>query len=144
MNKSEYALGLMLQGFSCSQSVLLTYADSFGLERELALRVSSAFGGGISRMGNICGAVTGAFMVTGLKYGSVRPDDIAAKDKNYEMGREFAHRFQSRHGSILCRELLGIDISNPEGHLLAKKKGLFTSLCPLFVKGSVEILEELL
>ena len=115
-----------------------------GIDRERALRVAGAFGGGMGRMGATCGAVTGAFMAIGLKCGKVRAEDDAAREKTYELVREFVTRFQSRHGSMSCKELLGYDLSNPQEREKAKEKGLFDTLCPQLVRDAVEILEEIL
>lgn len=124
--------------------MLSSFGDQFGLERELALRVAGAFGGGMARMGETCGAVTGALMVIGLKYGKTKAGDEGAREKTYKMVGEFVKRFKSRHSSLLCRELLGYDLSNPEERTAASEKGLFTTLCPQFVKDTTEILEEML
>jgi C_GCAxxG_C_C family probable redox protein len=95
-------------------------------------------------MGETCGAVTGAFMVIGLKYGKARDEDDGARDRTYELVGEFVARFKDRHGSIVCRELLGCDLSNPEGLTTAREKGLFETLCPHLVRDAAEILEEIL
>ena len=95
-------------------------------------------------MGETCGAVTGAFMAIGLKYGMTQAKDEAARDKTYKLAHEFANRFKERHRSIICRELLGYDLSKPEERKAAYDKGLFTSLCPQFVRDAVEIVEQLL
>jgi C_GCAxxG_C_C family probable redox protein len=95
-------------------------------------------------MGATCGAVTGALMVIGLKYGKTKAEDECARDKTYELVREFVNRFQSRHGSIICKELLGYDLSNPQEGEAVKEKGLFDTLCPQFVRDATEILEEIL
>ena len=121
-----------------------SFGEEFGLDRERALKVAGAFGGGMGRMGETCGAVTGAFMVIGLKYGMTKAKDEEARDKTYELVREFVTKFQSRHGSIVCRELLGYDLNNPQEGELAKKKGLFDTLCPQLVQDATEILEEIL
>ena len=83
-------------------------------------------------------------MVIGLKYGKVKPDDEAAKEKTYRLVREFVSRFEQRHGTILCRKLINADISTPEGLQAARDKGLIATTCPPFVKSAVEIVEELL
>jgi C_GCAxxG_C_C family probable redox protein len=95
-------------------------------------------------MGATCGAVTGALMVIGLKYGKTKAEDEGARNKTYELVGEFVARFKDRHGSIVCRELLGCDLSNPEGLKIASEKGLFDTLCPQFVQDATEILEEIL
>jgi len=83
-------------------------------------------------------------MVIGLKYGKTKAEDEGDRDKTYELVHEFVNRFQSRHGSIICKDLLGYDLSNPKEGETAKEKGLFDTLCPPFVRAAVEILEEIL
>ena len=144
MNRVERAVSCFKEGFSCSQAMLSTYGPQLGLNHELALKVSGAFGGGMARMGETCGAVTGAFMVIGLKYGKTKVEDEQAKERAYSLVREFVDRFKSRNGSIVCRELLGCDISTPEGSDLAKEKNLFATLCPKFVQDAAEIIEQIL
>lgn len=144
MNKVETALACFSERFACSQAVLSAFAPDFGLDRDTALRIAGGFGGGMGRMGEVCGAVAGAFMVLGLKYGQAKADDIAAKDKSYAMVREFAERFKSRNGAIRCRELLGCDLSTPEGMQYALDHKLFITTCVDAVRSAIEILEELL
>ena len=124
--------------------MLSSFGEEFGLDRERALRVAGAFGGGMARMGEECGAVTGAFMAIGLKYGKTKTGDEGAREKTYELVGEFVKKFKSRHGSIVCKELLGYDLSSPEGRKAAYEQGLFTTLCPQFVRDAAEILEEIL
>ena len=144
MNNIERAAVTFREGFSCSQAVLSTFAPELGLDRETALRVAGAFGGGMARTGQTCGAVTGALMVIGLKHGQTNADDKQSKEKTYALAREFLQRFQERHGATLCPELLGYDIGDPQEMQLAKDKGLFTSLCPRLVADAAEILKEIL
>jgi len=144
MDKVEQAVSCFKEGFSCTQAMLSTYGLDFGLDLETALKVAGAFGGGMGRMGEICGAVTGAFMVIGLKYGNIRAEDSQAKEKTYSLVKKFVERFKSRNGSIVCRELLGCDISTPEGMELAKEKNIFTTLCPKLVSDAAEIIEQIL
>jgi C_GCAxxG_C_C family probable redox protein len=144
MSKVKQAVSCFEEGFSCSQAVLSTYAPQFGLDREAALKIAGPFGGGMGGMGHTCGAVTGAFMVIGLKYGRVQAEDIQTKEQAYSLVKEFTRRFASRNGSIMCRELLGLDISTPEGRLLAQDEGLFATLCPKLVQDAAEIIEQIL
>jgi C_GCAxxG_C_C family probable redox protein len=132
------------EGFSCSQAVFSVFAEKHGLDRETALRISGAFGGGMARMGLVCGAVTGAFMVIGLKYGKTEAKDEDAKEKTYQQVKKFLERFRAANGSMICKELLGFDLSVPAEAAQAKEKGLFKNLCPRLVKDAVEILEEML
>jgi len=142
--KPEQAVDVFKEGSNCSQAVISVYAEDFGLSRENALKISRGFGGGMGRMAQTCGAVTGAFMVLGLKYGNADIHDKEAKERIYGLVREFACRFENRNSSIVCRELLGCDISKPEGAATAKENGLFASVCPKLVGDAAEILEEMM
>jgi len=144
MEKVDRAVSSFKEGFNCSQSVLSTYSKLFGLNHEVALKIAQAFGGGMARMGQTCGAVTGAFMVIGLKHGKVKAEDDEAKEKSYEIVREFVKRFKSLHGSIMCKDLLGYDLDNPEEREQAEEKQVCETRCPEFVQNAVEILEKLL
>ena len=143
-DKAEAAVACFREGFNCSQAVLSAWSGEFNLERETALRAAAAFGAGMGRLGEVCGAVTGALIVIGLRHGRTRAEDKETKEKNYAMVRDFARCFRSRNGSLLCRELLGCDLTTAEGMEEAKRKGLFTERCPRFVRAAVEILEEIL
>ena len=95
-------------------------------------------------MAETCGAVTGAYMVIGLKYGRSDIFDLSAKEKTYKLVREFSEKFKSRNGSIVCRELLGVDISTVEGMKAAKQKNIHGTCCQKYVKDAAEIIEEIL
>src|SRR5690606_21185680 len=99
----------------CSQAVLTAFAPELGLDRDSALKVSGTFGAGMGRLGEVCGALTGAFMAIGLKYGRVRANDEEMKEKAYACVMQVADEFRRRHGSLRCRELLGYDLGTPEG-----------------------------
>ncbi|TFG09697.1 MAG: C_GCAxxG_C_C family protein [Promethearchaeota archaeon] len=144
MNNVTKAVTIFMKGFRCSQAILSTYGAQFGLQPELALKLASPFGSGMGSLGNTCGAVTGAIMVLGLKYGNTKLNEIKKKEKAYEVVREFVKRFTSRNGTILCRELLNCDLSTPEGRNMAIEKNFFIDLCPKFVQDSAEIHEEIL
>jgi len=143
-DKTEAAVACFREGFNCSQAVLSAWREEFNLEKETALRAAAAFGAGMGRLGEVCGAVTGALIVIGLRHGRTRAEDKETKEKNYAMVRDFAGRFRSRNGSLLCRELLGCDLNTAEGMEEAKRKGFFTERCPRFVCAAAEILEEIL
>lgn len=144
MNKIDNAVSCFKEGFSCSQAILSTYGALLGLERETALKMAAGFGGGMGRMALTCGAVTGAFLVIGLKYGATSAKDADARGKTYQVVREFTEQFQSRNGSIACKDLLGCDISTTEGFERAKQKDLINAICPKMVEDAAEILEEIL
>ena len=140
----DQAMTLFQQGFNCSQAVCAAYAPSLGLSHELALKIAAGFGGGMGRSGEVCGAVTGAIMVIGLKTGPIEAADAAAKENAYALTHQVIEQFADRHGSILCRELLGCDIGQPEGLQHAREAQLFTRLCPQFVRAAAEIVSTLI
>lgn len=144
MTNVENAISLFKKGFRCSQAILSAYATQFGLDQELALRLASPFGGGMGSLGNTCGAVTGAIMVLGLKYGHSKVGELKKKEKANQITKDFVEKFKSRNGSIMCKELLNCDISTPEGRNKAIEEKLFIEICPNLVRDSAEILEELL
>lgn len=144
MNTAECAASYFGEGFNCSQSVLSAYAPQLGLSPETALRIASAFGGGMARMGEVCGAVTGALMVIGLKHGYTKAEDREIKEEAYRLVNEFARLFRERNGSIVCRELIGCDIGTPEGLKYARDNDLFNTHCLKFVRDAVEIVAEIL
>jgi C_GCAxxG_C_C family probable redox protein len=115
-----------------------------GLDRETAFKVAGAFGAGMARSGETCGCVTGALMVIGLKYGKTRKDDDDSRERTYALAQEFMDAFQDRNRSLLCRELLGADVSTPEGIAAVREGDLFRTACPKFVKDAGEILEAIL
>ena len=144
ISRANDAVACFNCGFSCSQAIFSTYAEQLGLDKQTALRISGTFGGGMAGMGDTCGAVTGAFMAIGLKYGKTKPDDDEAKQMSYRLCWEFAAKFNARHGSIVCRELAGCDISTPEGKREFDEKRVGSTLCPKLVRDAAEILEEIL
>lgn len=107
---AQKAMGLFQEGYNCAQSVFLAFADKYPMEPELAARLSSSFGGGMGRLREVCGAVSGMFMVSGLLYGYDSPTAYEEKRLHYERIQELAHAFSSQNGSIVCRELLGLNI----------------------------------
>lgn len=144
MSGTEKAISSFKSGFNCAQAVFSSYSEEFGLSPEIALKIASAFGGGMGRIGETCGAVTGAFMAIGLKYGMTKIGDVESKERTYQIVQEFAKEFKSRNGSLRCAELLGCDIGTSEGMNMAREKNLFTTICPKLVKDGAEIIEKIL
>ena len=107
--KGKAARALFEQGYTCAQAVLGAYAEELGLDWKTAMRLASPFGGGMGRMREVCGAVSGMLMAAGLKYGYADPKDREEKKRTYQMTQELAGRFREINGSIVCRELLGLD-----------------------------------
>lgn len=111
-NKSQKAAKLFRQGYNCAQSVFCAFADEVGLDFETALKLSSSFGGGMGRLREVCGAVSAMFMIAGLKYGYTEFNNDEIKEKHYERIQYLAKNFEKQHGSLICRELLGLDIKH--------------------------------
>ncbi len=109
VSRVEQAVATFEAGYTCAQSVFVTYADLFGMDRETALKLSSPMGGGIGRMREVCGAVSAMALLAGLKEGNTDPTDEAGKENIYLLTRKMAEKFREQHETILCRELLGID-----------------------------------
>jgi C_GCAxxG_C_C family probable redox protein len=138
----ERAVELFREGFACSQSVLMAHADRVGLSRDAAAGVASCFGGGMSRMGSVCGAVTGAFMVLGLHSGKRTGDDTAAEDRTREAALAIVREFRARHGSIKCRTLIGYDLSDPASRESAKAADVFAQRCACYVRDAARLAGE--
>ncbi|XME02279.1 C-GCAxxG-C-C family protein [Lachnospiraceae bacterium C1.1] len=107
-----------LQGYNCSQSVIKAFEDMYDMDSEQLLMLCSPFGGGMGRLREVCGTVSGMFMVLGILYGYKDPKDFEGKKELYARVQELAGRFREQNGSIVCRELLGLDhksdVSVPE------------------------------
>lgn len=108
MDRQERAKEYFMSGYNCAQSVFAAFADIYGIEEETALKISCSFGAGMGRMREVCGAVSGMFLVAGLECGNTDPKDQAQKTANYETVRMLADRFKEKNKTIICRELLGI------------------------------------
>lgn len=140
MSKTEKALAIFQQ-YNCAQSVLGAIGPDEGLDEKTCLAVASAFGGGMARQGEVCGAVTGALMAMGLeecKTTSASPAETRAK--LYPRAEAFMNEFRQRHGSLHCRELTGCDLRTPEGR--EKFKPLHNTHCSKFIASAVEIFEK--
>ncbi len=143
MSKVDEAVECFCSGAACSQAILATYGQRFGLTREQAMKLSSGFAGGM-RLGETCGAVTGAFMVLGLKFAGSNCDKLDGREPVYTALHDFVSRFEQRDHAVVCKDLLGCDISTPDGLQKATQGGLFRMICPRLVRDAAEILEEML
>jgi len=144
-NNPEVAVALFKEGYNCSQAVLATYCCELGMDMETALRLTSSFGGGIGRLREVCGAASSMFMVAGLKHGYIDPKDRELKQKHYELVQKLAQRFKEKNGSIICRELLGLnnhqDQPKPEERTEAYYK---KRPCVEIVRSAAEIIDEVM
>ena len=101
-------------GYNCCQAVVLAYNDIFGLDDKTAASIASGFGGGMGRMREVCGAVSGMFMAAGLKCGYSSPTDNRSKTEHYKLIQDLAAEFRAENGSIICRDLLGLTKPGPD------------------------------
>ena len=141
---ADKAEAMFRSGFNCAQSVLACCGGPRGVPRELAIRLAGPLGGGIGATGKTCGAVTGALMALGLKAVSPDPKDGEAKQKVYALTREFLRQFRERNGHTDCRDLVGIDLSTPEGRRQFKEANLTVTICVPLIRSAAEIVEEML
>lgn len=144
MQKRQSAIQYHDMGYGCAQSVLASFSPDFGLDEHLALRLATGFGSGMGRMCEVCGALTGAFMVIGLKYGKVISDGNRygnETETTYLKVTELAKDFKKRNGSIFCRDLIGHDLSDPEERAKVVQQGLFNTTCRKCIVDAVDLLE---
>lgn len=140
MNKKSALVEKRFPSFNCAQTVFSLFSDELGLDETTSLKIASGFGGGMA-CAETCGAVTGSYMVIGLKHGHSTPNP-EAKAKTKMLIQRFNEKFKEKHGSLICKELTGFDISTPEGASEAHEEEVFTTRCPLFIKTACTILEE--
>jgi C_GCAxxG_C_C family probable redox protein len=142
-NRPQHAKERFMKSMNCSQAILETYAGEMGMSIENARKVSAAFAGGMG-MGSECGALTGAFMVIGMKHGKIADKDSGADKETFTRVAMLVEEFKKEHGEILCSKLLGTDMGTPEGVQKAADLGLFTTFCPKFVETASIILDRIL
>jgi C_GCAxxG_C_C family probable redox protein len=121
--------------------MLAGFGELYGLDRSAALKLARAFGSGMG-MGRECGAVTGALMILGLKVQEASSEK-ETRYRVYDLVREFVRLFEEKRGTILCKDLLGVDTGTPEGRDKAIKDNLFRTLCPGFVRDAAQILDDM-
>lgn len=126
--------------FNCSQTVFSLFADELGLDEKTALKIASGFGGGMA-CAETCGAVTGSYMVIGMKHGH-STSDPEKKAKTKQLIQKFNTEFKKVHGSLICKNLIEYDISIPEEAAAASDAGVFKSKCPGFIKTACTILDK--
>jgi len=143
MTRGERAQELFCQGYNCSQSVVLAFSDMLDMDESTLAKISSSFGGGLGRLREVCGSVSGMAMVAGLLYGYDSTSDNAKKSEHYARIQELAHEFEEHNGSIVCRELLNLqkkhDTPTPEARTESYYK---KRPCPLIVKDAADILDD--
>ncbi|HDP25792.1 MAG TPA: C_GCAxxG_C_C family protein [Deltaproteobacteria bacterium] len=140
--KSDRAVQKFLGGYSCAQSVFSSFCDDLHIDENTALKLACGFGAGMGMKEEVCGAVTGGILVLGAAYGRGTHDDRKATEKTYAKTRELMERFSEKHGTIICRRLLGgCELMTEEGQRQFKEKDLLNKVCAPCVQTVVEILE---
>jgi C_GCAxxG_C_C family probable redox protein len=137
------AVELFSEGHACSQAVVIAHADDLGLDHAQAARIAAGFAAGM-RVGGVCGAATGALMVLGLALCDASCVEPKRRATIATATSEFMAEFRERCGALDCTEIIGYDLSTPEGLRAAKEQGLFASVCAPVVRHAAEILEEML
>ncbi|MBQ2577484.1 MAG: C_GCAxxG_C_C family protein [Lachnospiraceae bacterium] len=143
MSRREAAMANFKNGYNCSQSILLAFADMIPVDRDILSRMASSFGGGMGRLREVCGSVSGMFMVAGFLYGYAGPETGQVKADHYARIQELARRFEEKHGTIVCREMLGLtvrhDVPTPEARTQEYYK---KRPCGEIIGDAAEILEQ--
>lgn len=143
-DKLEKAIRSFKSGYNCAQSVVVAFAGDMNFDQEAASSTAVGFGGGMGRLQETCGAVTGAFMVLGLYNSAKYADNLALKNATYPMIRLFDAKFKAIHQTTNCRALLNCDLSSEEGHSYAIENKLFEKICEKCIADAVGIVEELI
>lgn len=141
MCQANEAVKCFDSGFNCAQAVFSTYCEQLGLDKKTALKLSCGLGAGMGRMGDTCGAVTGAYLLIGLKHGKCVEGDNRPKEKTYELVQEFSKRFKQRNGSTICKELIQVDFKDGDPQKVTEQ---VQAVCPHVVRDAAEIIEEML
>ena len=143
MSRREAAMNNFRSGYNCSQSIVKAFADLLPADEQMLLKMASSFGGGMGRLREVCGSVSGMFMVAGLLYGYDGPETGQVKADHYAKIQELAHRFEEKHGSIVCRELLNLGIRHDSPVPEARTKEYYKKRpCAEIIGDAAEILEQ--
>ena len=144
-NKTETALQKFASGYNCAQAVLYACSDDVNVDKNIALKISCGFGAGMGRKQEVCGAVTGGIIAIGAKYGRGEDDEQSATEKTYEKTKELLDKFQTKHGTIICLELLdGCNLMTEKGQKYFQENRLKNKICSECVRSVIQILEEIL
>ena len=145
MTRREAAMDNFRKGYNCSQSIVLAFEDMLPVDKTLLLKMASSFGGGMGRLREVCGSVSGMFMTAGLLYGYDGPETGDVKADHYARIQELAHRFEEKHGTIICREMLGINVRHDEPVPEARTKEYYRKRpCAEIIGDAAEILDQYL
>ncbi len=145
MSRKELAMNYFKEGYNCAQSIALAFSDVMGMEPATAAQLTSGFGGGVARLREVCGAVSGMTFVINAIYGYSTPEKGPAKIEFYEKIQGLAKEFEERNGSIVCRELLGLDVKHDTPEASPRTEEFYKKRpCVELVGDAAEILENYL
>ena len=139
----EKAISSFRSGLNCAQAVLTAYSVDLSFDNNMALDIACGFGGGMGRLQETCGAVTGSFMVLGIINSKKYTNNTERKEGTYSMVQKFSEKFKTIHGSTDCKSLLNCNLKTEEGHRYAKENNLFGTICEKCISDSIRIVEEL-
>ena len=141
---TEKSKELFLQGYNCAQAIAGGFSEAVGLNFETAIQIASSFGGGMGGMREVCGALTGAFVILGVKYGYLSPTDAGAKANHYKLISNVGEKFKEKWDSILCRDLMKKLLDEKDAILGGKPEEYTKRPCLIIVEDVAKILEEIL
>lgn len=143
MTRREAAMANFLKGYNCSQAITLAFADLVDIDEKTLLQMASSFGGGMGRLREVCGSVSGMFMIAGLLYGYDGPETGDVKAQHYARIQELAKRFEEKHRTIICREMLGLSVRHDSPVPEARTQEYYKKRpCAEIIGDAAEILEQ--
>ena len=143
MTRREKAMANFKKGYNCSQSIILAYQDMIPIDKSILSKMASSFGGGMGRLREVCGSVSGMFLIAGILYGYDEPETGQVKVEHYTRIQELARRFEEKHGSIICREMLGLNVKHDVPVPEARTSEYYKKRpCAEIIGDAAEILEQ--
>lgn len=143
MDREKLAQQYFLEGYNCSQSLVLSFKDLVNIDEKILLSIASSFGGGMGRLRETCGAVTGMLIIAGLLYGYYTPETGKIKENHYKKVQDLALSFEKEYKSIVCRELLNINIKHDSYIPSIRNDSFYKNRpCLKYIQGAVKILEK--
>ena len=143
MTRREKAMANFKKGYNCSQSIILAYQDMIPIDKSILSKMASSFGSGMGRLREVCGSVSGMFLIAGILYGYDEPETGQVKAEHYARIQELARRFEEKHGSIICREMLGLSVKHDVPVPEARTSEYYKKRpCAEIIGDAAEILEQ--
>jgi C_GCAxxG_C_C family probable redox protein len=136
---AEKAIKYFQGGYNCTQSVLLALYEHLepGAKNGLVPKIAAGFGGGIGRCGSVCGALSGSIMAVGIKDAPNEPG-MEKRAKAYADAKTLYNQFKQQNGTVFCRDLIKLDLSNPEDAAKARADGTFRKICDQVIRATIE------